>query len=217
MYQPIYDRRAEREVTRSFIKVAAGISLLLVAGFYQAVTWDQYFFEIIPLKAKLTIGGMTPDNYARLADICKIRKNLDCVETALAGLATSDASHIEALATLGGVQANRHEFKQAANTFAIYFKNGGQSPDAAYDYARSLAEIGLIDQAAQYYQAVLKAKPDTMQITVTQDYVKMLVAHGRLADAKSLIQGIRAKGGNASMFMEDEMQKIAKATEVSKN
>jgi tetratricopeptide (TPR) repeat protein len=217
MYMPTYDRTVEREVSKQFIKVSLGLSIFMVAAFIHIVTWDKYAFEIIPLKAKQWIGSMSTQDYDRLAEICKDRKNLDCVESSLTSKFSSNPSQIETLATLGNVQVGRKEYKLAANTFATYFKSGGVGVDASYDYAKALSAVGLIDQAAQYYQRVIDSKPDAMLITVTQSYVRMLVSHNRFQDAKALIDSIRARGGNASMFMEHEMQEIAKNSQVSKS
>lgn len=216
MVPPTYDRNVEREVNKRFIKVSIGVSVFIVLAFSHLVTWDTYFFEIIPLKTKQWIGGMSPQDYDRLAEICRERKNLDCVESSLISRfnATKD---VETLATLGKLQYLRREFRPAANTFANYFRSGGLGVDASFDYARTLSEVGMVDEAAQYYQRVLDSKPDTMQITVTQAYVRTLLHANRHHDAKALIESIRSKGGNASMFMESEMQEIEKAGQVSKN
>jgi tetratricopeptide (TPR) repeat protein len=217
MYMPTYDRTVEREVSKKFIKVSISLSIAMVVAFIHIVTWDKYAFEIIPIKVKQLIGGLSPQDYDRLAEICKDRKNLDCVESSLVSKFSSNPTQIETLASLGDLQVKRKEFKLAANTFAGYFKSGGVSVEASYDYARALSEVGLIDQAAQYYQRVIDSKPDTMLITVTQNYVRMLVAHNRYQDAKALIDSIRSRGGNASMFMEHEMQEIEKNSRVSKS
>lgn len=210
MMMPVYDRSAEQEVGKKFIKVSVAVSVVLVLSFIQAIKWDSFFVEVIPLQIKSFIGALSAEDADRFASICKIRKNLDCVETMLSSKFHNNPTQIETLADLGKVQFLRKEYRESANTFATYFKNGGLSVDASYDYARVLGEVGLVDQSAQYYDRVLASKPDAMQVTVTQSYVKMLVSHGHGDQAKAIIESVRSKGGNASMFMEHEMQQIAK-------
>ena len=207
---PVYDRTVEQEVAKKFIKVSIALSTLLVLAFIHTIKWDEFFIEVIPLQIKSLIGGLSAEDADRFASICKIRKNLDCVETMISSKFNSNPQNIEALAELGKVQFLRKEYRESANTFAIYFKQGGLSVDASYDYARVLGEVGLVEQSAQYYDRVLASKPDAMQVTVTQSYVRMLVSHGKNDQAKAIIESIRSKGGNASLFMENEMQQIAK-------
>jgi hypothetical protein len=54
----------------------------------------------------------------------------------------------------------------------------------------------------------LAAKPGILQVTVAQNYVKLLVGAGRLDQALNVIDRIRKKGENASQFMDSEYKVI---------
>ncbi len=202
-----YERQAEREIFKRFSKVSVTLSLVVVLCFIQAIKWDSHFLSIIPLQIKSMMSSLSAHDADELAKICLERKNLDCAESALQSEATTQ---VEALTQLGKIQMQRQKFRESANSFGSYFRSGGLSVDASYDYAKVLGQLGMIDQASQYYERVLASKVDALQVTVTQSYVKMLIANKRSAQAKTVIDGIRAKGGNASLFMESEYAQLEK-------
>lgn len=203
---------SQQEVSKRFIKWSVGISAVMVIAFVHAVQWDTFFFEVIPLKAKQIVGMASAEDYGRLAEMCKVRKDSECVESMLISKVQADSKNVETLAELGQVQFLRNKYKESAQTLKKYFDNGGLSMDAAYTHARALGHVGMVDESALFYQRVLDAKPDTMQISVTQNYVRMLMDAGRPDQAKKVIESIRVKGENAGMFMESEMQQINKNT-----
>jgi len=206
------DKASQKEVSKRFIKWSVGLSVVMVIAFVHAVNWDGFFFEVIPLKAKQIVGMASAQDYGRLAEMCKVRKDSECVENMLISKVQSDSKDIEILTELGQVQFQRNKMKESAQTLKRYFDNGGLNMDASYTYARALGQIGMVDESAQFYQRVLDAKPDTLQISVTQNFVRMLMDAGRADQAKKVIESIRVKGSNAEMFMETEFQQITKNT-----
>ncbi len=201
-------QKAQKEVSQRFIKLSVGLSTFMVIAFMHAVTWDQFFFEVIPLKAKQIVGMANATDYGRLAEMCKTRKDSECVEHMLTNKVQAEPQNIENLAELGQVQFLRNNFKGSAATLKKYFAEGGLSLDASYTYARALGQIGQVDESSEAYKKVLASKPDMLQISVTQNYVRMLMDAGRAEQAKLVIESIRVKGSNAAMFMESEMQQI---------
>lgn len=201
-------QKTQKEVSQRFIKLSVGLSAFMVIAFMHAVTWDTFFFEVLPLKAKQIVGMANANDYGRLADMCKIRKDSECVEKMLSNKVQAEPHNIENLAELGQVQFLRNNNKAAAQTLKKYFAEGGLSLEASYTFARASGQVGLIDESAEAYKRVLDAKPDTLQITVTQNFVRMLMNAGRAEQAKNVIDSIRIKGSNAAMFMESEMQQI---------
>lgn len=198
---------AEVRFERRFIKVAVTLALVMSVAFVQAATWDKYALEIIPLKIKQTLGMSSQGDLLRITQICRERLRHDCVETALAEL--SRQGHIEALAELGKFQFRRLKKDLAAQTFAQYFQRGGLDLEASYQYARVLGEIGQTDRSVSYFDHVLKSRPDTVQISVTQNYVRMLINNGRRDQAKRLIESMRKTSPSAALFMDEEFKRLA--------
>lgn len=200
------DNQVTRQFEKRFIKVSMILASVLTMGFLQAATWDKYAVEIIPLKLKQLIGMTSGSDLNRIAQICMERLRHDCVETAFASRGYQGDN--EAFADLGKYQVRRQKRQDAMASFQRYFQNNGQDLEAMYQFAKVLGDAGQVDQAIAYYDQVLKAKPDTLQITVTQNYVKMLTNHGRAAQALALIDGIRKTGSSASLFMETEYKSL---------
>lgn len=207
------ESKQQVKLENKFIKVAIGISIFTVAAFMQVVSWDKYAIEALPLKIKETIGMTNIVDQERLAEICMDLKKYDCVEINYNLTAKSDNMK---MLRLGKFQMKRAKWNEAANSFYSFFQNGGEDLEASYDYAKTLAQLGQVDEAVKYFDQVLASKPDVLQVTVVQSYVKLLMDHQRYAEAKKLMDGVRSKGENASMFMETEYKKIQEHTTASR-
>lgn len=202
------DYLQDRKLEKSFIKVAIGISILIVVSFIQMAIWDRYAIEIVYLQTIDAIGFTDEADLQKIATICEERRRHSCVEEALYGSAIR--GNMESWAKLGKFQMKREKFSAAADSFKHYFALGGLDLEASYQYARSLGATGQVDQAVAYYDQVLKAKPETLQVTVTQNYVKLLLNNGRADQARTLIDGIRKSSPSAALFMEAEFQTLTK-------
>ncbi len=196
----------ETKFEKRFLKVGIGIALALGVGFVQAASWDKHAVSIIPLKIKQFTAMASQADLSKIAEICIERLKHDCVESALASKAFNGDN--ESFADLGKYQARRMKKSNAVQSFTKYFQNGGQDLEATYQFAKVLGETGQADQSAATYKKVLEAKPETLQITVVQNYVKMLVAHGRSAEAIVVIDEIRKSSTSANMFMETEYKTL---------
>ena len=72
-----------------------------------------------------------------------------------------------------------------------------------------MAQLGQVDDATKYFEQVLNARPDVLQVTVVQNYVKVLMDHQRYDQARKLIKDIRGKGPDSALFMDAEYKKAA--------
>jgi tetratricopeptide (TPR) repeat protein len=190
---------------KKFITLALGLGFLLIAGFLQLTSWDTYSIEVIPLQIKGLIGASTNQDLERMAEICLDRKKLDCVENAYTKLGERDQTQ---LLRLGKFEMSRGHYNEAVNTYRNFFSKGGVDLEASYNFARALGQVGMVDEAAKYYDYVLGAKPDVVQVTVVQNYVKLLMEANRLDQAQKLIETVRKQSETSAYFMEDEFQKI---------
>ena len=202
-------KAAERQTTIIY----SAILVMFLAFALQVTTWDRHAGEIIPLKFKQLTGMASQSDVDRIGEICMDLKKYDCVESNYATAASNDWNK---LAQLGHFQMRRGKFQDAAHTYYSYFQKGGQELEASYDYAKALAQLGQVDEATKYFDAVLAARPDTLQVTVVQNYVKLLMEHNRYEHAKKLISDIRGKGPQTGSFMESEFVKIQEMTTASR-
>lgn len=204
------ERRIDKKLGRQFRNQAFLLSVALVAVFIHLVTWDHFFLEVIPLKARQILNISSAAEMTRLAQICEERMNPTCSESALKEAARRQPEDLELLAQLGKLQYKLNAFDRAAYSLQGYFSRGGRAVEPAYHYARSLEETGRNEEAAQYYDFVLASKDESLQITVTQKYLNFLRKTGQFARAVEVIQSIQAKGSNASTFLDAELQELKK-------
>lgn len=203
------NRALDKKIYQNFVRSSVLVTGLLVLSFIQAVNWDQYSLSIIPLKVKETAGIAQLDDYKDLAQACEDRKKWDCLENSLLqSFRLSPNTEIESLAKLGKIQFQRGKNAEAIQTLKTYFEQGGISLEASYDYARALSQTGMVDQASQVYQQILESKPETLQVTVAQNYIRLLMKNNRYKEAKDILETIRDSGSNANMFMDKEFQQL---------
>lgn len=204
------ERLVDKKLGRQFRNQAVLLSAALVAVFIHLVTWDHFFLEVIPLKARQILNISSAAEMVRLAQICEERMNPACSESALKAATRRQPGDMELLAQLGKLQYKLNAFDRAAYTLQDYFSRGGRSVEPAYHYARALEETGRNEEAAQYYDFVLASKEESLQITVTQKYLQFLRKTGQFARAVEVIQSIQAKGSSASTFLDAELQDLKK-------
>lgn len=182
----------------SFVTIA-------VACFMQIMSWDSHWLDSIPVRMKGTIGLGSAADVERMAEICMDLKKWDCVESEYHKAGSIDSTK---LSRLGHFQMKRAKYHDAAQSYYSFFSKGGSDLEASYNYAKALAQLGQADEATKYFEQVLAARPDVLQVTVVQNYVKLLIDHGRNDQALRLINDIRGKGPETGSFMESEYQKI---------
>lgn len=203
-----HEQTLEEKTTRAIIRSYVVISLLLVAAFLQAVTWDLYFAEIVPLKAKQWSNMASRSDLERIVEICRERNNQSCVVNAYKDLVAQDPQDLELLGEYGQILAQNGKNHEAHQVFYKFFQAGGEDLNVAYAFAKILTDAGQFDEANKYFRYIIDSKPDTLQITVTHAYVDMLFKANRLDQAREVIESIRKKGDNTGYFMERELQQI---------
>ena len=199
---------AQEKLDQTFMRLAFGLAVFMIAGFLQLSIWDNHALEVVPLEAKELIGASSNSDIERFAEICLERKKLDCVEREYSKLGERDNSQ---LLRLGKFQMQRARYAEAVNSYRTYFTKGGIDLEGSYQFARALGQVGMVDEAAKYYDYVLGAKPDVLQVTVIQNYVRLLMDAHRLDRAKQLIEGVRSKSAASAYFMDDDYKKIQAA------
>ena len=206
---------AQGEVDKKSIQLMVGISVLVLGCYIQISNWDTAWLKIIPLGIKDTIGMSSPADIEAKASICMDLKKWDCVNTQYAKAAIANP---ELWQRAGHFQMQQAKYNEAAQSYFKYFQAGGKELDASYNYAKALAQLGQVDEATRYFDQVLAARPETLQITVVQNYVKLLMDHQRYDQAKALINKVRSEAGpSGESFMEAEFIKIKDLTTASRD
>lgn len=200
-------------IEKRTIIIYSSFLALFLGSFIQLTNWDNYALDIIPLKVKETLGMSTVNDLNRTAEICMNLKKWDCVESNYSKVGGQDLTQVP---RLGNFQMKRAKFNAAAQTFYGFFQRGGSDLESSYNYAKALAQLGQVDEATKYFEQVLAARPDVLQVTVVQNYVKLLMEHKRYDQARKLIQDIRRRGPETGSFMETEFKKIKDVTTASR-
>ena len=207
------DRAVKAAAEKQTIILFGLVAAFALGSYMQLVNWDNHSLEIIPLKVKETLGMSSKEDVDQTAQICMDLKKWDCVETNYIKSGSEDQTK---LPRLGNFQMRRAKYNEAAQTYYGFFQKGGNDLEASYSYAKALAQLGQVDEATKYFEQVLNARPDVLQVTVVQNYVKLLMDHQRYDQARKLIQNIRGKGPETAAFMDAEFKKIQSMTTASR-
>jgi tetratricopeptide (TPR) repeat protein len=202
---PKKNNQVQSEVESRFIKISLGLSLFFVAAFIQVVNWDNHALTVLPLQAKSLFGVMSAQDQEEMATLCMDRQKYDCVERMYSKTA---ATSLDNRARFADFLSKREKVRPAAEQYKLYFDEGGVDLQARYNYAKLLAQLGEFDQAAVLFHQVIDAKPDTVQITVVQHYVRALIHANQLDKAKKMIEEVRKQSAQANSFMAEEMAQI---------
>ena len=209
------DIELEEKHERRLLGVTLIGALLAIAGFIHFVQWDQYAFEIIPLKVKQWSHQASVHDLRKIANICRARMKYECTEKALAEIVRKDQAdptsnkNLTTLFQLADLQRQLGQSVVAMADFKQYFSLGGSDPAADFSYAKLLDAAGFYKNAQIYYQRTLLAKPGILQITVIQHYVAMLMKTHQVKHALNLIRYVRNHTGpEGETFMAREYNKM---------
>ncbi len=210
-----HEQELDEKHERHLLAVTLIGAILAIAGFIHFVQWDQYAFEIIPLKIEQWTHQASAHDLRQIADICRARLKYECTETALTELVQKDQANpsskknLSALFQLADLQRQLGQSDLAMANFKQYFSLGGTKPAADFSYAKLLDAAGFYKNAQVYYQRTLLAKPGILQITVIQHYVAMLMKIHEVKHALSLIRYVRNHTGpEGETFMAREYNKM---------
>jgi tetratricopeptide (TPR) repeat protein len=204
------EEKVDHQLQKKTMTVMGALATIWIAGYVQLANWDKHALSIIPIAIKSMVGAHDASDAEAKAGICMDLKKWDCVETEYLTVAQTNPNQF---IRAGGFQMKRAKYNEAAQSYYKFFQSGGQDLEASYNYAKALAELGQVDEAVKYFDQVLAAKPDTLQITVVTNYVKLLMKHKRYDQAKILIEKVRKEAGpTGESFMNGELTEIKQIT-----
>lgn len=193
------------------------IAAVMILGVLHFIQWDRYSLDVLVIKGKELTGLARLSDLDQKAKICRDRLQLDCVSETLERLHRYRPGDLKYTAELAQIQVKLGKWNDAQITFSEYVNAGGNDYKLLYEYAKVLSEVGQIDLASQYFDQVLKMKPEVLQIQVTRSYVNMLMTHSRYVQARRIIERFRETGESSAYFLDDEMREIQRKTAASRS
>ena len=181
--------------------------VVAIALFAHLVHWQNYSLQIVPLKIQTITGLSGRSALLEVADICMHRMKYDCVVTSYTDALRQNPNDLEVMEKLARVQDLMGQNEAAHQTLTRYFSSGGSDALVAHRFAKILQKIGQDADADKFFQLALSLKPDVVQVTVTQDYVRFLMSQARYKDAQKVITE-RRKAGASQNFLNQEFDEI---------
>lgn len=190
----------DAKLEQNHMRIVVIISIVVLVGFCNLVSWGSYTFEMRMLQLRDLVGMSSVASLDRMAAICEELKKFNCIEYAY-----SRQAKIEPKMTIryAQYQMTRHKWKEAALTLKGYVARKGADPKAYGLYAQALSEAGQIDEAIKYFEYAIHRTRATQD--VIQAYVKHLSRNRRFDQALSVILRYRKAKPN---FMESEYRII---------
>lgn len=193
---------AERTLRVVSFKAVVLLALILVSGFAEVSAWSFYAPELRWLELRARLGSSTAV-LDRMAEICMELKKYDCATESYQKMAAIDSFNWSRLARL---QYSLGKYEEAVESFTIFSESHSGDAETHYIFAKALAETGRIDQAVDYFELVIKSKPDVLQVTVVQNYVRYLMRSMRYAQAEAVIRRMRRLDWTKAKFMDSEFR-----------
>ena len=195
-------------------KIAKNIFLsgIVLMGFVIYLgNWGSSSLSIVPLKARQWTGQLNESSFKKLTSLCGQLKKYNCVESAHKSFFSS-SKNLRVLEKLGEYQYRRNKVAEASKTYKEYFTKKGSSVKSAYNYARILEKQGQVEFALSYYQYALKARPQTVQVTVMRAYINLLVKSGQVNKAKQELAKFKPILKRAGSLVQQEYARWHKQT-----
>lgn len=178
-------------------------AFVVVGGHLFFSSWGGYTLEVRWIQL---FGGNSVASQERMAQICIETFQYDCAEQSYLAVARTDS---KAFLKLGKFQMSRQNYTGAAQSLKQYLAaNEDVNHDATYLLARSLSEIGSVDEASALFESIIDAKTDILQLTVIQKYVELLMKNERWSQAQKVIEKIRKRGESVADFMSPQYSEI---------
>jgi tetratricopeptide (TPR) repeat protein len=193
------------------------VGVLAALGYLHVANWDGYSVEIVPLKMSQILGRSSDQDLRRIADICHARAKSFCEEQALVALSQrlpQDAAVAEKVADL---QMKRDGFDQA---YVHLNRALAASPEARAirgKLAFAMWKLGHKEESKKHFEYLLYSQGQTLDASVSRNYVSFLLADGEFQRARQVIEHCRSLGATAGMFLEAEYREIQKKLALTAN
>lgn len=194
---------AKEGVAKSYKYGMFGVAGAIVGLHLFFSAWGGYTLEVRWLQV---FGGNSISTHQRMAQICLETYQYDCTERHYMAMSQQDSKNY---LILGKFQMSRQNYQGAADSFRQFLaQNEDPNKDVTYLYARSLSEIGAVDEASRFFDEIIQARTDVIQVTAVQKYVELLIKNQRWGQAQKVIETIRSRGETVQDFMQQQYTEI---------
>lgn len=204
------DSKVEQEISRQMLFLTAIIAVVCVPWVIFISQYHGFGTEIIGLKIGSALGMTSARAEGQLAELCARIGRDDCARSAYRQAASKHAQNLELWLAWAKFEARKKNPSQAVVAYAGYFANGGTDQLEHYRYAKALQDTGKAAEAIVEYQKMLEAEPETLQVTVAQNLVHLLMEQKRLDEALQAIQRFQGQGHNGGDYLNEELAKVRK-------
>lgn len=202
------EQEEEKKQYWSFVWTLSSVFAVVLVLFFYMRHWQGQAASVFPLQFKSVFGLAEVGDFEKLQSVCEDQQKVDCIADLTQKIQLQQPGHLLSLERLGHIKYLTKEYDDAVEAYRTYFVHGGRGPDALYEYAVSLEKIEDTDRARSIYEIALRQKPDVLQITVYEKYVKLLIKTGDVRKAIETIRYVQSKATRSVDFMDDELKKL---------
>lgn len=207
MYQYETDRDVNVDRGSAFIIYVTGFAILAIA--LHVIQWNQYAFEIVPLKLKEIAGVASSDELYRESQICGKLRKTECQKNLLVKSYSLNPQNEKVAIELGQLLMRSKNYLDAIKVYSTYLRQKGTNLEARLYYAIALSELNNFKEAKKHFQHVVRVNTDFLvQADYVRTYVHYLIRNRDYVAAKAIIFETRNKQKNAAYFLEKEMTEI---------
>jgi len=143
-----------------------------------------------------------------MGEICYERRKYECSQNSMETYIKLKPEDQKVRLELGLLQLKRNMIEQGAKTLQEYVDRGGKEPRARYELGKAYSQLGKTKKARKELMTLLKSNDKVFQVSVTREYIRVLMQEKRWATAKLWIERSRRKSLVYNAFMTPEYKEV---------
>lgn len=183
---------SSRNKTSSYVII--GLSLFFMAGFIHTAKWGSESVKVTPLEVSRVLGTISSDQALALGDLSIEKNFLVQAEEMYGVFLKKNPEDVDGNKKMGMLLFRQKKFVDSAIYLERYFLNGGDDEITLFSYGKALTETQELGVAEDVFLKLIKAKPDTYQITVVQALVDLYIAQEKFVEATKFISSLIKPG-----------------------
>ncbi len=184
------------------IKRMVIFSIVFFSALFHLTQWGADSLKVVYLKTLSMVGAANINDTNSLLQLCEERIKPGCIETALEDLTRLEGTS-DSYARLGDFLPLKNRDVEAVSVYikGINLLNKATTTlNIYYGIAKSYEKLGKHALAIEWYTKAIESKPDVVQVTVTENYVRLLRTLGMNVEAEKVKKQAEAIGNSKSRF-----------------